>query len=865
MHQKIIEFHRAIDAQDWEVAQQSIKTLASSCAPSCILDSMIATLENEESRINSDLAKHSGSPSRLLRRSMRRHGESAPKTPIQFAPLVSIIIVSFNSSKDLTDLFPSIAGQTYTNFEVILVENGQEDNKALASNHFRSFTYIRNQTNLGYAEANNIGASASTGEYLLLLNPDTTLDPYALKELLRLLSQESETALAATPKIFFAREFLRIDIKKCQESTLLDFGEVNNNLDYKKIFVRKGQLANNGGTYIMPSRDGIISLDVPMPTRDENIVLRAISSTAQEALPETSNNANNIAGILHIGGSSSPAKAVYFNDSITLSENTIDSSLARRLINNAGSGITAKGSHYDRGFGIEDCSELCTVSQVDAFCGCCVLIHRSVWLARKIFLSHFFAYFEDSELSHWIKSHNYNILYCPTSIIYHRHSESTQEKSPNWNYLVDRGRLLYEAATNPCTELATVKSSLAKLSNESISPQLKSAIDEYYPIESMTLDNLSTKQSAISVGIYNSYWSTYGGGEKHALDIASLISSMNGFDVYLISENDFCIANLSKYFGVDLSRVRRLRLSEVTTCVTGFFNIFINSTYKSLLVPRADFNYYIVSFPSRTIPKAIKNLYIFLHNSSFTAHWSMKWWGEHRHKILNPVLGLDLSAANQIRQTPKEKLIISIGRFNYEGHCKNHHLLIRAFNNARSQSLIGDDWKLVVAGSVNFSQQSSIRHLEDCLGLSKQSQGAVSLLPNASHGDIRNLYLRAFAYFHTAGMDTEPDSFPEKCEHFGISVYESVLYGCLPVVHNSGGPVEIAKLSDYYFLFSDINELALLFADIDSLYSSRSGQWHETTAINSSSRAQHHAQAQQRVTEELFQSLFRNNPSSPSF
>lgn len=859
MHQELSAFYRAVETKDWEAAQQIIGKLSTARAPTCIIDSLSAVLQS-----NNILFDHNRALRRRLHRSTRRHSESAPKTPIHFAPLVSIIIVSFNSSKDLADLFPSIANQTYKNFEVILVENGEENNAVLGSDYFVSFTYIKNQSNLGFAEANNIGARASRGEYILLLNPDTTLDPHALKELLRLLSQESETALAAAPKIFFAREFFRLELKGCHERTLLDLNALTDNLDYKKIFIRKGELAGNDMKYIAPSRDRAIALDIPLPVKDEEIELRLISSTVQNSLAGLSGSKSNIAGILHIGGSPSPTQSIRFNEPITLGVNAIDASLARRLINNAGSGITAKGTPYDRGFGIEDSSELCIVTHIDAFCGCCVLIHRSAWLARKIFLAYFFAYFEDSELSHWIRSQNYNILYCPTSIVYHRHSETTQEQSPNWNYLTNRGHILYKAATNQCTDLAEVRSSLANLSKEGVSAQLRIAIDERFPLEELTLNSLSPKQSVISVGIYNSYWSTYGGGEKHALDIAQLISCMHGFEVYLISENDFSIPKLSEYFGVDLSRVRQLRLSEVTTCATGFFNIFINSTYKSLLVPRADFNFYIVSFPSQSIPDALKELYTFLHNSTFTAHWSIKRWGNHNHMILNPVLGLDLSAVDQLKEVPKEKLIISIGRFNYEGHCKNHHLLIKAFNQARLRSVIGDDWKLVIAGSVNFSQSSSISHYEDCLELSKRSQGAVSLLANASYSQIKNLYLRAFAYCHAAGMNVNTVLSPDKCEHFGISVYESVLYGCVPVVHNSGGPPEIAKLSDHYFLFSNIEELSNLFAEVDSLFSSHSDQWRKTISVNSSLKARHHANTQISNVQELFKSLLNPSHAKPT-
>lgn len=88
---------------------------------------------------------------------------------------LSIICVNWNSLSYLRECIGSIyAHQPRTAFEVIVVDNaspegGVDTLRAL----YPAVQIVRSDTNLGFAGANNLGFRHSSGEYVLLLNPDT--------------------------------------------------------------------------------------------------------------------------------------------------------------------------------------------------------------------------------------------------------------------------------------------------------------------------------------------------------------------------------------------------------------------------------------------------------------------------------------------------------------------------------------------------------------------------------------------------------------------------------------------------------------------------------------------------------------------
>lgn len=98
---------------------------------------------------------------------------------------LSIIVVSFNTSKLLQDCLASVFKKTKEiKFEVIVVDNASEDDSvAMVKKTFPQAILIKNKENLGFAQANNQGIKRAKGDYLLLLNSDTKVTQNALKKL----------------------------------------------------------------------------------------------------------------------------------------------------------------------------------------------------------------------------------------------------------------------------------------------------------------------------------------------------------------------------------------------------------------------------------------------------------------------------------------------------------------------------------------------------------------------------------------------------------------------------------------------------------------------------------------------------------
>ena len=100
-------------------------------------------------------------------------------------PELSIIVVSFNTRAMTLACLESIAtGASHTSYETIVVDNASTDGSAESIAGAGGVThFIPSAINLGFAAANNRAAELAGGDYILLLNPDTVVQPGAISAL----------------------------------------------------------------------------------------------------------------------------------------------------------------------------------------------------------------------------------------------------------------------------------------------------------------------------------------------------------------------------------------------------------------------------------------------------------------------------------------------------------------------------------------------------------------------------------------------------------------------------------------------------------------------------------------------------------
>ena len=125
---------------------------------------------------------------------------------MQPVPLISIIIIYWNSAQYLPRCLDCLTRQTFRDFEVILIDNGSLDKVSdeIEQKYFSlNLRLERLASNLGFAKANNIGARLARGTWLALLNTDAFPAPDWLETLHQTARRSPEFSFFSSRQIQF--------------------------------------------------------------------------------------------------------------------------------------------------------------------------------------------------------------------------------------------------------------------------------------------------------------------------------------------------------------------------------------------------------------------------------------------------------------------------------------------------------------------------------------------------------------------------------------------------------------------------------------------------------------------------------------
>ena len=125
-------------------------------------------------------------------------------------PAVSIVIPNYNGAEHLSVCLNSIKQQSYTNYEIIVVDNGSTDESiALINARGIEVTVYRFSENKGFAAAVNYGIQNSQEKFIALLNNDIELDSRWLEKLINAIESDSELGSVACKMLnFFDRTII---------------------------------------------------------------------------------------------------------------------------------------------------------------------------------------------------------------------------------------------------------------------------------------------------------------------------------------------------------------------------------------------------------------------------------------------------------------------------------------------------------------------------------------------------------------------------------------------------------------------------------------------------------------------------------
>ncbi len=185
----------------------------------------------------------------------------------------------------------------------------------------------------------------------------------------------------------------------------------------------------------------------------------------------------------------------------------------------------------------------------------------------------------------------------------------------------------------------------------------------------------------------------------------------------------------------------------------------------------------VYRLPYEVVSRRIPRNCILLANSKFTSSRIEKEWGREASVLYPPV---ELKMPRD-----KERQVVSVGRFSFE---KRYEEIIRLAEAMPSM-------KFIICGALYDRA-----YYEKIAALAAGREN-VLLRPDVPNAELELLLAKSRFFLHAM-----------RNEDFGIALVEAMSCGCIPVVHRSGGPMEI--VGDEALTFSEIGEIPSIISSV---------------------------------------------------
>lgn len=321
------------------------------------------------------------------------------------------------------------------------------------------------------------------------------------------------------------------------------------------------------------------------------------------------------------------------------------------------------------------------------------------------------------------------------------------------------------------------------------------------------------------VGVFSPVINWCGGAELVAVNLIRTLKA-NGHKVVLLTDKPLDQQKFKKIFGrnviVDQEIIFPLRFRSPTD-YHNIYTDFIRSkllkmkcevildTFSNALLPGNDIfyiHYPLLKTVEKESPQKKRNLYyfpykqylnsqrgnnykkLFFANSKYTADAVRSEFSIDPHILYPPILNNFIEKNEMLLERKRENRVVTIGRISDDKNLKIIPKIAKLSSKEISFTILGHlDSKKTL---------DNLRAQIERLNVSDR----VKIIPNTTRKELTNILLASKAYLHT-----------KVNEHFGISIVEAMSLGCIPVVHNSGGPREFVPKKFRYKNIDEASEI----------------------------------------------------------
>lgn len=142
-------------------------------------------------------------------------------------PLVSVVITSYNYAEYIEDAINSVQNQTYKNTEIIVIDDGSQDTTKEILEYYKDSEKIRivSRENKGVIYTRNEGARLATGDFVMQLDADDTLDENYISHCMEKMTRENLDIVYTQAKVFgrvkYQTAFIDYNLEKLKHDNFI--------------------------------------------------------------------------------------------------------------------------------------------------------------------------------------------------------------------------------------------------------------------------------------------------------------------------------------------------------------------------------------------------------------------------------------------------------------------------------------------------------------------------------------------------------------------------------------------------------------------------------------------------------------------